>query len=108
MFLNLRFFIDEKPFANTGVDYVGPYQIILSKRIRSNQATAKRYIALFTCLTTRKVHLEIAGDLSIDAFTLALMKFISRRGKVNIIRSVNGTKFVGASRKLKQAIINFK
>ena len=76
-----RLCIDEKPFTNTGVDYLGPYHIKLSKRTRSNQATAKRYVALFTCLTTRAVHLEIAGDLSTDAFVLALRRLISRRGR---------------------------
>ena len=93
-----RLCIDEKPFTNTGVDYLGPYHIKLSKRTRSKQATAKRYVALFTCLTMRAVHLEIAADLSTDAFILALNRFISTRGKVNIIRSDNGTNFVGATR----------
>ena len=101
-----RLCIDVKPFINTGVDYLGPYNIKLSKRTRSNQATAKRYVALFTCLTTRAVRLEIAGDLSAYAFILALRRFISRRSKVNIIRSDNGTNFVGASKELKQAIKN--
>ena len=84
--LEARLCIDEKPFTNTGGDYLGPYHIKLSKRTRSNQATAKRYVALFTCLTTRAVHLEIAGDLSTDAFILALRRFISRRGKHNKVR----------------------
>ena len=76
-----RLCIDEKPFTNTSVHYLGPYHIKLSKRTRSHQATAKRYVALFTCLTTRAVHLEIAGDLSTDAFVLALRRLISRRGR---------------------------
>ena len=101
-----RLCINEKPFTNTGVDYLSPYHIKLSKKTRSNQATAKRYVALFTCLTTRAVRLEIAGDLSADAFILALRRFISRRSKVNIIRSDNGTNFVGASKELKQVIKN--
>ena len=101
-----RLCIDEKPFTNTDVDYLGPYHIKLSKRTKSNQATAKRYVALFTYLTTRAVHLEIAGDLSTDALILALRRFISRRGKANLIRSDNGTNFVGASKELKQAIKN--
>ena len=101
-----RLCIDEKPFTNTGVDCLGPYHIKLSKRNRSNQATGKRYVPLFTCLTMRAVHLEIAGDLSTDAFILALRRFISRRGKVNIIRLDKGTNFVGASKELKQAIKN--
>ena len=59
-----RLCVDEKPFTNTGVDYLGTCHIKLSKRTRSNQVTAKRYIAQFTCSTTRSVHLEIDGDLS--------------------------------------------
>ena len=86
-----RLCIDEKPFANTGVDYLCPYHIKLSKRTRSNQVTSKRYVAAFTCLTTGTVHLKIAGDFSTDAFILALRRCISRRGKVNTIRSDNGT-----------------
>ena len=58
-----RICIDKKPFTNTGVDYLGPYQVKMSKATRKNQATAKQYISLFTCLTTRAVHLEVAGDL---------------------------------------------
>ena len=94
-----RLCVDEKPFNNTDVDYLGPYHIKLSKRSRSNQATAKRYVGLFILLTMSAVHLEIAGDLFIDAFILVLRRFISRRGKVN-----NGTNFVGASKELKPAI----
>ena len=101
-----RLCVDEKPSTNTGADYLGPYHIKLFKKPRSNKATAKRYIALFTCLTTRAVHLQIVGDLSTDAFIFALTRFISRKIKVNIIRSDNGTTFVSASKELKQAIKN--
>ena len=76
-----RICVDEKPFTITGVDYLGSYHIKLSKKNRSNQATAKRYIALLTCLTTRGFHLEIAGDLSTDAFILALTRFTPEEAK---------------------------
>ena len=82
-----RLCVDEKTFTNAGVDYLGSYHIKLSKRTRSYKATAKKYISLFTCLTRRAVHLEIAADLSTDVFILALKSFISKSGKVNIIRS---------------------
>ncbi|GBP67851.1 hypothetical protein EVAR_86677_1 [Eumeta japonica] len=39
----------------------------------------KRY-ALFTCLTTRAVHIELAESLSSDSMILALRRFIARRG----------------------------
>ena len=62
--------INEKPFIDIGVAYLDPYQIKLSKTTRPNQDTIERCVALFACFTTRKVHLEIAGDLSADAFNL--------------------------------------
>ena len=96
-----RLCIDEKPFTNIGVDYLGPYHIKLSKRTRSNQGFAKRFVALFTCLTMRAVHLEIAGDLSTNVFILALRRLISRKGKVNTIRSDNGANFFWCLKKVK-------
>ena len=98
--------IDEKPFTNTGVGYLGPYQIKLSKRNRSNQAITKIYVASFARLTTREVHLEIARDLFAEAFILALRRFIPRRAKVNIIRSNTGINFFVTSKELNQAMKN--
>ena len=99
-----RLCFNEKPFTKTRVDYLAPYQRKLSKGTRSNQATAKLYIVWFTCLSTRALHLKIAGDLSTDSFILSLRRFLARRGTVKVIRSDNGTNFVGASTVLKQSI----
>ena len=54
------------PFAFTGVDYAGPYTITIGRR------SVKRYIFLFSCMTTRAVHLECAYALDDDSFLLAL------------------------------------
>ena len=99
-----RLAIGEKPFTYTGIDYFGPITVKLSKKTRLNPALAKRYGVIFTCLTTRAIHLELAGDLSTDCFIMALRRFRSRRGNVKSIRSDNGTNFVGADRELKAAI----
>ena len=99
-----RLCFNEKPFTKTELDYLGPYEIKLSKGTRSNQANAKRYIVLFTCLSKRTVHLEIARDLSTDSFILSLRRFLARRGTVKVTRSDNGTNYVGASTELKQSI----
>ena len=52
------------------------------------------------------MHLELANDMSIDAFLLALHRFISRRGfiKVLILRSDHGWNFIGAEKELKEKL----
>lgn len=45
---------DLPPFSYNGVDYFGPIEV------RRRHGMAKRYGVLFTCLTTREVHLEVA------------------------------------------------
>ena len=91
-------------FQNVGVDYFGPILIKQGRRTRRSTGTAKRYGALFTCMTTRSVHLELAGDMSTDSFILALRRFRARRGNPKVIRSDNGTNFVGAERELREAL----
>ena len=76
----------------------------LPKRTQSNQATAKRYGVLFTCLTIQALHLEIASDMSTDSFILALRRFIFRRSPIDIIRSDNGMNSVAAEKELRNAL----
>lgn len=81
------------PFMTTGVDYAGPV-LILNRKGRGAR-TVKAYICIFICFTTRAVNLELVGDLSTDAYLLALKRFVSRRGKPSHIFSDNGKNFVG-------------
>ena len=99
-----RLATNEPAFSYTGVDYFGPMFVKLNKSTRSNQRTSKRYGVLFTCLTIRAVHLELANDLSTDSFLLAFRRFCSRRGRPKLMWSDNGTNFVGADKELRQAI----
>ena len=62
------------------------------------------YGVLFSCLTSRAVHLEMADSLETDAFLNAMRRFISRRGNIKLIRSDNGTNFRGAERELREAL----
>lgn len=100
-----RLAVHQKPFTNSGVDYFGPIIVKSQKYTRLNKSVAKRYGVLFTCLTTRAVHLELAFDMTTDTFILALRRFISRRGYVKLLRSDNGTNFTGAEKELKDALL---
>ena len=86
------------PFTYTGVDYFGPFII------KDGRKEVKRYGALFTCLVSRAVHIEVASTLESSSFIQALRRFLARRGPVREIRSDNGTNFVGARKELLQAI----
>ncbi|XP_054277190.1 uncharacterized protein LOC128996060 [Macrosteles quadrilineatus] len=84
-----------RPFLNTGLDYGGPFNIKVHN-LRSIRLT-KAYICIFFCLVTKAVHIEVATDLSTDAFIAALTRFVSRRGLCKNIYSDCGTNFVGAN-----------
>ncbi|XP_053968687.1 uncharacterized protein LOC128870108 [Anastrepha ludens] len=81
-----------RPFTYSGVDYFGPVLVAIGRR------QEKRWVALFTCLTIRTIHLELARDLSTDAAIIVCRNFINRRGVPVRLRSDMGTNFVGASK----------
>ena len=49
------------------------------------------------------MHLEVVLDLTTEAFVAELRWFVARRGTPAVIRSDNGTNFVGAHRLLDAA-----
>ena len=86
------------PFTNVGVDYFGPFEVKLLRR------SMKRWCCLFTCLTTRAVHIEVVRSLDTESCLVAINRLVARRGKPTTIISGNGTKFVGSARELKEYI----
>ena len=76
-----------RAFEKVGVDYGGPF---LTKQGRG-RTRAKRYLCLFTCLTTRAVHLKMAYALDTDSFINAFTR-------TTYVISDNGTNFVGEAR----------
>ena len=86
------------PFTYAAVDYCGPWYI------KDHQKELKRYVALFTCMASRAVHLEVSNTMNTDSFIQALRRFICRRGPVRQLRSDQGSNFIGAQRELREAL----
>ncbi|XP_075157968.1 uncharacterized protein LOC142231235 [Haematobia irritans] len=87
------------PFAFTGLDFFGPILVTV------NRHKEKRYGCLFTCLTIRAVHIEVAHSLTTNSCILAIRNFMARRGIPLEFYSDNGTNFIGAERELREAIL---
>ncbi|KAL9984439.1 hypothetical protein ACROYT_G006730 [Oculina patagonica] len=88
----------DPPSTHVGVDYFGPLYV------KQGRSEVKRYGYLFTCLTMRAVHIEVAHTLEADSFICAYQRFVCRRGKPRKIYSDNGTNFTGAERELREAL----
>ena len=53
----------------------------------------KSYICLFTCATTRNVHLELTPSMDASDVIKALVRFLSRRGCIKMFISDNFSSF---------------
>ena len=76
------------PFTNVGVDFAGPLYY-KSK----NGKMEKCYIVLYTCCTSRALHLDLVEDLSGPTFIRSLRRFTSRRGTSSLMNSDNAKTF---------------
>ena len=70
----------------------------------TRKVTAKRYMCLFTCASTRVVHLEIAYSLNTASFLSAFPRMVARRGKPEMTISDNVTNFTSAERELRDPV----
>lgn len=84
----------QRPFTFVGVDYFGPIYVSVGRR------REKRWGVLFTCLTIRAVHVEVAYSLDTSSCIMAIRNFISRRGTPKEFYSDNGTNFKATEKML--------
>ena len=87
---------EEPPFTYCGVDLFGSFVT------KEDRKKLKCYGALFTCLSSRSIHIETVTSLNTDSFILCLHRFVSRRGNIRLLRSDNSSNFVGASSEFKK------
>ena len=101
----------QAPFTMTGVDFAGPLYV------QSPRESCKVYICLFTCGSTRAIHLELTEDLTATSFLLAFRRFTSRRRLPSKMMSDNAKTFKATSKEItkikrspqvKQYLINRK
>ena len=110
-------------FDYVGVDFAGPFFTRASgefgpksgplklKKLRQQSLnpstpvetpTTKSYLALFVCMSSKAVHLELVGSLSGPCCIAAFRRFAARRGAPIQVFSDNGSNFIGTSRELER------
>ncbi|KAL9954863.1 hypothetical protein ACROYT_G042448 [Oculina patagonica] len=91
----------DPPFAHTGLDFIGPLYIHNGKSSKE-KGSDKVYICLFTCASTRAIHLELTPSLSVESFLLAFRRFVNRQGLPVTLLSDNAKTFRSASKDIRK------
>ncbi|XP_036322336.1 uncharacterized protein LOC118736350 [Rhagoletis pomonella] len=92
-----------RPFTYVGVDFFGPFLTTVGRRIE------KRYGVVFTCMTCRAVHVEMAYSLTTSSCCIVVRNFIARRGTPRKFFSDNGTNLRATEKELRESLsqVNF-
>ena len=91
------------PFDVTGVDFAGPLRYKID-----NKEEGKCYIIIFTCASSRAVHLELTRTQEAEEFQRKLNVFIARRGRPRLLISDNAGTFKTTARWIKDIRKNEK
>ena len=73
------------------MDYLGP--VYIKYPAASSSSPSKLWISLFTCLSTRAIHLEWVQGLSGSQFLNCLRRFVACRGSPRLLISDNAPQF---------------
>ncbi|XP_055367455.1 uncharacterized protein LOC114862962 [Betta splendens] len=87
------------PFTYVGLDVFGPWSVNI-RRTRGGQAGSKRWAIMFSCMSSRAVHIEVIESMDTSSCINALRRFFALRGPAKQLRSDCGTNFIGASKEL--------
>ena len=82
------------PFFNGGMDYFGPFYVSV------NRSSEKCWGFLFTCLTTRALHIECVPSIDMNSCVLGNERFIAWREKTLVLWSDTGTNFIATEKEL--------
>ena len=84
-----------KVFSHCGVDFAGPFSIIMGRR--RGLSRLKAYVCVFVCFAVKTIHLELVSDLTSAGFLGALRRLVAGRRQCTDLCSDCGTNFVGAN-----------
>ena len=90
---------DDAPFTHISINFTGPLYV----KDKSSSNLSKVYVCLFTCCSTRALHLELTDLLSAESFLLAFRRFVGR-GLPSTIWSDNAKTFKTASKEIQKII----
>lgn len=68
----------DPPFSYVALDVFGSWEVA-ARRTRGGHANSKRWALLFTCMSTRAIHIEVIETMSSSSFINALRRFFSIR-----------------------------
>ena len=77
-----------RPFQYVGMDFPGPLKVKVNKTKEE-----KAHVLIFTCMTSRAVHLELTRTQTAEEFQRKLNAFITRKTKPERIISDNAVTF---------------
>ena len=87
---------DVAPFTNIGLDVFGHFWVSEGQNTRRHLAYRKVWVLIMVCLPSRAVHLEPLPAMNTSAFMNAFARFTAIRGPCKLVRSDQGSNFIGA------------
>ena len=91
------------PFTNINFDIFGPW-LIQTRKTRGGTIGPKHWGLVFTCLTSRAVHIQVLESVDTSSFIFALRHFFTLWGPASLLRCNQGTNFIGGKSELDEAM----
>ena len=92
---------DNPSFNRVGIDCFGPFIV------KQGRSIVKRHGVIFTSLAIHAVHIEVIHSMDTDSFINSLRRFVTRRGRPDIIRLDNDSNFRSGEKELREAILKW-
>ena len=100
-----------EPWRNVGVDYLGPvtckHECVQEGPSQEKCLHPKKFkvwLAVFTCLHTRAVHVEVVTSCSTADFLIAFRRFVGKNGRPLVFYSDQARNFKAADKQLRQLL----